>query len=64
MKIFKFLLAEFYTDEHNRARRQANSGNDTGKAKTTRLGINRFFSHNMLVEMLVFFLYDAVKYLC
>ena len=35
MKIFKFLLAEFYTDEHHRARRQANSGNDTSKTKTT-----------------------------
>ena len=32
---FKFLLAEFYTDEHYRARRQANPGNNTSKAKTT-----------------------------
>ena len=32
---FKVLLAEFYTDEHYRARRQANSGNNTSKAKTT-----------------------------
>ena len=60
MTIFKFLLAEFYTDEHHRARRQANSGNDTSKAKTPaamikevhkllsegrpRLGFDRFFS--------------------
>ena len=32
---FKFLLAEFYTDEHYRARRKANPGNNTSKAKTT-----------------------------
>ena len=31
----KFLLVEFYTDEHYRARRQANSGNNNSKAKTT-----------------------------
>ena len=35
MNFFKFLLAEFYTDENHRARRQANSGNNTRKAKTT-----------------------------
>ena len=35
MKKFLFVLAEFYTDEPHRARRQANSANNTRKAKTT-----------------------------
>ena len=35
MKKFLFVLAEFYTYEHHRARRQANSANNTRKAKTT-----------------------------
>ena len=48
MKIFKFLLAEFYTDEHHRARRQANSSNDTSKAKTTTTMIKKV--HKLLSE--------------
>ena len=35
MKNFLFLFSELYTDEHHRARRQANSANNTRKAKTT-----------------------------
>jgi len=48
MNFFKFLLAEFYTDEHHRARRQANSGNDTSKAKTTTTMIKEI--HKLLSE--------------
>ena len=48
MKIFTFLSAEFYTDEHHRARRQANSGNDTSKAKTTTTMIKEV--HKLLSE--------------
>ena len=46
MNFFKFLLAEFYTDEHHRARRQANSGNN--KAKTTVTMIKEI--HKLLSE--------------
>ena len=35
-------MAEFYTYEHHRARRQANSGNNTRKAKTTATMIKKF----------------------
>ena len=48
MIFFKFLLAEFYTDEHHRARRQANSGNNTRKAKTTATMIKEI--HKLLSE--------------
>ena len=48
MNCLKFLLAEFYTDEHHRARRQANSGNNTRKAKTTTTMIKEI--HKLLSE--------------
>ena len=48
MIFFKFLLAEFYTDERHRARRQANSGNNTRKAKTTATMIKEI--HKLLSE--------------
>ena len=48
MNFFKFLLAESYTDEHHRARRQAHSGNNTSKAKTTTTMIKEI--HKLLSE--------------
>ena len=42
LQLFKFLLAEFYSDEHHRARRQANSGNNTSKAKRTAPVLKKF----------------------
>ena len=48
MNFLKFLLAEFYTDEHHRGRRQANSGNNTRKAKTTATMIKEI--HKLLLE--------------
>lgn len=39
---FKFLLAEFYSDEHHRVRRQANSGSNTSKAKRTAPMLKKF----------------------
>ena len=48
MKKFLFVLAEFYTYEHHRARRQANSANNTRKAKTTATMIKEI--HELLSE--------------
>ena len=48
MKKFLFILAEFYAYEHHRARRQANSGNNTRKAKTTATIIKEI--HKLLSE--------------
>ena len=49
MKYFLFLLAEFYTYGHHRARRQANSANNTSKAKTTATMIKEM--HKLLLEV-------------
>ena len=48
MKKFLFVVAEFYTDEPHRARRQANSANNTRKAKTTATMIKEM--HKLLSE--------------
>ena len=48
MKNFLFLFSELYTDEHHRARRQANSANNTRKAKTTATMIKEM--HKLLSE--------------
>ena len=48
MKNFLFLFSELYTDEHHRARRQANSVNNTRKAKTTATMIKEM--HKLLSE--------------
>ena len=48
MKNFLFLFSELYTDEHHRARRQANSANNTRKAKTTATMIKEI--HKLLSE--------------
>ena len=48
MKYFLFLSAEFYTYGHHRARRQANSANNTSKAKTTASMIKEM--HKLLLE--------------
>ena len=49
MKNFIFSFAEFYTYEHHRARRQANSANNTSKAKTTVTMIKEI--HKILLEV-------------
>ena len=49
MKYFLFLLAEFYTYGHHRARRQENSANNTSKAKTTATMIKEM--HKLLLEV-------------